>query len=144
MSNFFNKCKEILNRLSSVDVKDTSDDYTQYAGEVDIRELKLAESAVGEIVHNWDPINLSRKASVKVQNGGTRAKTGRATGSTNENAEEEAKRIKTVLSTDTLNKLARYTHKELGLSSLECGYDINNERCIMCVRIKDREKKENK
>ena len=65
-------------------------------------------------------------------------------GSTNENAEEEAKRIKTVLSTDTLNKLARYTHKELGLSSLECGYDINNERCIMCVRIKDREKKENK
>ena len=59
-------------------------------------------------------------------------------GSTNENAEEEAKRIKTV------NKLARYTHKELGLSSLECGYDINNERCIMCVRIKDREKKENK
>lgn len=81
MSNFFNKCKEILNRLSSVDVKDTSDDYTQYAGEVDIRELKLAESAVGEIVHNLDPINLSRKASVKVQNGGTKAKTGRATGS---------------------------------------------------------------
>lgn len=81
MSNFFNKCKEILNRLSSVDVKDTSDDYTQYVGEVDIRELKLAESAVGEIVHNLDPINLSRKASVKVQNGGTRAKTGRATDS---------------------------------------------------------------
>lgn len=81
MSNFFNKCKEILNRLSSVDVKDTSDDYTQYAGEVDIRELKLAERAVVEIVHNLDPINLSRKASVKVQNGGTRAKTGRATGS---------------------------------------------------------------
>ena len=84
MSNFFNKCKEILNRLSSVDVKDTSDDYTQYAGEVDIRELKLAESAVGEIVHNLDPINLSRKASVKVQNGNTRVKTGRATGSERE------------------------------------------------------------
>ena len=81
MSNFFNKCKEILNRLSSVDVKDTSDDYTQYAGEVDIRELKLAERAVVEIVHNLDPINLSRKASVKVQNGDTRVKTGRVTGS---------------------------------------------------------------
>ena len=81
MSNFFKNGKENLTRLSSVDVKDTSDDYTQYAGEVDIRELKLAESAVGEIVHNLDPINLSRKASVKVQNGGTRAKTGRATGS---------------------------------------------------------------
>lgn len=81
MSNFFNKCKEILNRLSSVDVKDTSDDYTQYAGEVDIRELKLAYRAVGEIVDNLDPINLSRKASVKVQNGDTRVKTGRGNGS---------------------------------------------------------------
>lgn len=78
MSNFFNKCKEILNRLSSVDVEDASGDYIQ------IEELKLAERAVVEIVHNWDPINLSRKASVQVQNGGTRVKTGRATGSKRE------------------------------------------------------------
>lgn len=84
MSNFFNKCKEILKRLSSVDVKDTSDYYTQYAGEVNIRELKLAERAVVEIVYNLDPTNLSRKASVQVQNGGTRVKTGRATGSKRE------------------------------------------------------------
>ncbi len=55
-------------------------------------------------------------------------------GSTDENAENEAKAIKTVLSDDTLNKLARYTHKELGLSSLDCGYDINNQRCIECAR----------
>lgn len=86
MSNFFNKCKEILNRLSSVDVEDASGDYIQYVEkkdieEKDIEELKLAERAVVEIVHNLDPINLSRKASVKVQNGGTRAKTGRATDS---------------------------------------------------------------
>jgi len=86
MSNFFNKCKEILNRLSSVDVEDASGDYIQYVEkkdieEKDIEELKLAERAVVEIVHNLNPINLSRKASVKVQNGGTRAKTGRATGS---------------------------------------------------------------
>lgn len=86
MSNFFNKCKEILNRLSSVDVEDASGDYIQYVEkkdieEKDIEELKLAERAVVEIVHNLDPINLSRKASVKVQNGGTRAKIGRATGS---------------------------------------------------------------
>lgn len=89
MSNFFNKCKEILNRLSSVDVEDASGDYIQYVEkkdieEKDIEELKLAERAVVEIVHNLDPINLSRKASVKVQNGGTRAKTGRATGSKRE------------------------------------------------------------
>ena len=81
MSNFFNKCKEILNRLSSVDVEDASGDYIQYVGKKDIEELKLAERAVVEIVHNLDPINLSRKASVKVQNGDTRVKTGRATGS---------------------------------------------------------------
>lgn len=51
-----------------------------------------------------------------------------------ENAEEEANRIKTILSDDTLNKLAKYTHKTLGLHSLECGYDINNEKCIKCAR----------
>ena len=52
----------------------------------------------------------------------------------NENAEKEAKEIKTILSDDTLNKLARYTHKTLGLHSLECGYDINNQHCIKCAR----------
>lgn len=57
-------------------------------------------------------------------------------GSTEENAEKEAKNIKTSLSTDTLNKLAKYTHKELGLYSLECGYDISNEKCIKCARRK--------
>ena len=43
----------------------------------------MAESAVVEIVHNLDPINLLRK-SVKVQNGDTRVKTGRAIGSKGE------------------------------------------------------------
>ena len=51
-----------------------------------------------------------------------------------ENIDKEAKEIKTILSDDTLNKLARYTHKTLGLYSLECGYDINNENCIKCAR----------
>ncbi len=59
-------------------------------------------------------------------------------GANKENAENEAKSIKTVLSDDTLNKLARYTHKELGLYSLECGYDINNEKCIKCARRKNK------
>ena len=58
-------------------------------------------------------------------------------GATETNAEEEAKAIKTVLSDDTINKIAKYTHKELGLTSLECGYDINNQRCITCARRKD-------
>ena len=51
-------------------------------------------------------------------------------------AEDEAKKIKMAMSDYTLNKLARYLHEELGLFSLDCGYDINNERCIDCARRK--------
>ena len=57
-------------------------------------------------------------------------------GASSKNAEAEAKRIKTILSDDSLNKLARYTHKTLGLHSLECGYDINNKKCLTCLRRK--------
>lgn len=49
-------------------------------------------------------------------------------------AEQEANTIKTTLKDETINKLARYTNKTLGLISLECGYDINNERCLKCSR----------
>ncbi len=59
-------------------------------------------------------------------------------GVSNENAEDEAKKIKTILSDESLNKLARYTHKTLGLYSLDCGYDINNEKCIQCARRKEK------
>ena len=50
-------------------------------------------------------------------------------GSTDENAENEAKAIKTVLSDDTLNKLARYTHKEL-LSVREETYNYRRKIVI--------------
>ena len=51
-------------------------------------------------------------------------------------AQQEAQKIKMVMSDETLNKLAKYLHKELGLYSLDCGYDINNEHCIECIRRK--------
>jgi Mn-dependent DtxR family transcriptional regulator len=51
-------------------------------------------------------------------------------------AEAEAKEMKNILSDDTINKLAKYTHEKLGLASLECGYDIDNEKCISCLRRK--------
>ena len=57
-------------------------------------------------------------------------------GEEKEIAEQEAKEIKMVMKDITLNKLAKYVHKELGLYSLDCGYDINNERCIDCERRK--------
>lgn len=49
-------------------------------------------------------------------------------------AKEEAEKIKSVISDNTINKLAKYVHKVLGLSSLDCDYDINKERCRSCKR----------
>ncbi len=48
----------------------------------------------------------------------------------------EAEKLKSTLSDESLNKLARFVHKELNLSSLDCDYDINNERCRECTRRK--------
>ena len=54
----------------------------------------------------------------------------------NEKAHNEAEKIKSTIDDETLNKLAKYVHEVLGLSNLNCDYDINNERCIECVRRK--------
>ena len=62
----------------------------------------------------------------------------------NEKAEIEASKIKAAIDDDTLNKLAKYTHKTLGLYSLDCGYDINKEKCRSCIRRTSREKIEKK
>ena len=53
-----------------------------------------------------------------------------------QSAEQEAQKMKAVMEDETLNKLAKYLHKELGLYSLDCGYDISNVKCIECVRRK--------
>ena len=49
-------------------------------------------------------------------------------------AENEANKIKATLQDETINKLAKYTNETLGLPSLECGYNINNARCLKCLR----------
>ena len=51
-----------------------------------------------------------------------------------EEAEQEAEKIKMVINDNTVNELAKYVHKELGLNNLDCGYDINRERCRECAR----------
>ena len=45
-----------------------------------------------------------------------------------EQARTEAEKIKSVIEDETINKLAKYVHKELGLSNLNCNYDINQEK----------------
>ncbi|MBR3613904.1 MAG: metal-dependent transcriptional regulator [Clostridia bacterium] len=52
----------------------------------------------------------------------------------NEQAKEEAEKIKSIITDETLNKLARYTHKKLGLSSLDCKYDLNESKCRDCIK----------
>ena len=51
-----------------------------------------------------------------------------------EAAESEAEKIKSTITDETINKLAKYVHKELGLSNLNCNYDINQERCRCCIK----------
>lgn len=53
-----------------------------------------------------------------------------------DDAEQEAEKIKTVITDSTINKLAKYVHKELELSDLNCDYDINKEKCRSCARRK--------
>ena len=49
-------------------------------------------------------------------------------------AREDAERMKSALTDDTINSLAKYVHEVLELGSLDCDYDINKERCRSCIR----------
>ena len=52
------------------------------------------------------------------------------------NSKKEAEKIKSVMSDDAINKLARDIHKELKLSNLDCKYDINESKCRSCIKRK--------
>ena len=51
-----------------------------------------------------------------------------------EEAEKEAEKIKSALTDETINKLAKYVHQVLGLRDLNCNYDINQEKCRSCIK----------
>ena len=51
-----------------------------------------------------------------------------------ESAKTEAEKIKSVATDKTINKLAKYVHEVLGLSNLNCNYDINQEKCRNCIK----------
>ena len=50
------------------------------------------------------------------------------------NAKQEAEKIKSAVSDDTINSLAKYIHKVLDLNNLDCNYDVNKESCRSCLR----------
>ena len=54
-----------------------------------------------------------------------------------EQAKTEAEKIKSTIEDETINKLAKYVHEVLGLSNLNCNYDINKEQCRSCVKRKN-------
>ena len=53
-------------------------------------------------------------------------------------AEIEATQMKHNISEDTVLKLENYIIKVLGLEDLKCNFDIGNDRCQNCVRVKEK------
>lgn len=51
-----------------------------------------------------------------------------------EQAEKEAEEIKSVIHDETINRLAKYVHKVLDLTDLDCDYDVSKEKCRCCAR----------
>ena len=51
-----------------------------------------------------------------------------------EKAKNEAEQIKSAISDETINQLAKYVHKVLDLNDLDCDYDVSKEKCRCCVR----------
>ena len=96
--------------------------------------IKLTEtgnSLACKILERYDIVNLFLREVLNIEK---------------KKAQEEAEKIKLAMSDETMNALARYVHKELGLYSLDCNYDLNNEKCRNCVRRKksNKEKEDNK
>lgn len=56
-------------------------------------------------------------------------------GLSEEEASKEAANIKSVISQDTQNKIEKYVENELGLTNLNCGYNMENEKCRSCARV---------
>lgn len=55
-----------------------------------------------------------------------------------EQSANEAEKIKLAITDQTANELAKYVHKELGLNSLNCNYDVGKEKCRSCARRTNR------
>ena len=51
-----------------------------------------------------------------------------------ETSKREAEKLKLTMEDNTINNLAKYVHKVLNLSDLNCDYDISKERCRVCKR----------
>ena len=55
-------------------------------------------------------------------------------------SKREAEKLKLTMEDNTINNLAKYVHKVLNLSDLNCDYDISKERCRVCKKRTKRPK----
>jgi len=55
-------------------------------------------------------------------------------------AEVEAAEMKHAISEDTVAKLENYIIKMLGLDDLKCNYDLGNNQCQNCIKVKGKNK----
>lgn len=53
-------------------------------------------------------------------------------------AEKEATAMKHAISEETVVKLENYIIKILGLDDLKCNFDLGNNQCQKCIRIKEK------
>lgn len=84
-----------------------------------IELTKEAEEHAKKILETYDIVYLFFKDVLNIEE---------------EKAKQEAEKVKLAITDETVNKLARYTHKVLDLYNLDCDYDVNQERCRSCKR----------
>ena len=87
-----------------------------------IELTKEGESLAKKILETYDIVYIFLKEVLNLEE---------------DDAKLEADKIKMAINDNTINKLAKYVHKELGLSNLDCNYDVNKEKCRSCVRRKN-------
>lgn len=94
-------------------------DLVEYEAYGEIKLTKEAEEIAQKTLEAYDIVYLFFNEILEIKS---------------DEAKEEAEKIKSIISDETLNKLARYTHKELGFSNLNCNYDLNESKCRACIK----------
>ena len=60
-------------------------------------------------------------------------------GINNENLNEDAIKIKSVISKETLDSISNYVYVKLGLNKLKCNFNFKSEKCRECVITRNKE-----
>ena len=116
IANYMNSTKPSVNKAIN-SLKDNG--YLNYEAYGTIEMTKKGEDLSKKILETYDIVYLFLKevlCLVELE------------------AKKEAEKIKLSMSDKTINSLARYVHKVLDLNDLDCGYDVNSERCRTCIR----------